>query len=131
MKLFVYGSLQHPLVWQRLIDRDCREQQAVLTGWKAVKVKHQDYPGLAQADNGKVFGILKSGLSAADFEILDKFEGEQYRRIQLAVTDADRLVQQAYVYIFKEDYLPQLSSQIWSYQKFRQQCLPGFLKQHF
>lgn len=131
MKLFVYGSLQHPLVWQRLVGKTCSEQQAVLPGWKSVKVKNQDYPGLIQMDNEKVLGILKTGLSPADFEILDSFEGEQYQRLQLAVTDAQGQEQQAYVYVFKKIYLPQLSAQTWSYQEFSQQHLPRFLEQHF
>lgn len=130
MKLFVYGSLQHSLVWRRLVGRDCSEQHAVLKGWKAVKVKNHDYPGLIQADDGRVLGMLKTGLSAADFEILDKFEGEQYQRILLVIADSEGQPQQAYVYVFKECYLTQLSSEIWSYQEFSQQCLPRFLHEY-
>lgn len=130
MKLFVYGSLQHPLVWQRLLGKVCSNQRAVLQGWKAVKVKNEDYPGLIQANNGKVLGIIKTGLSAADFEILDNFEGEQYQRIQLVVTNAQGQAQQTYVYVFKECYLAHLSSETWSYQEFSQQSLPWFLNQY-
>lgn len=129
MKLFVYGSLQHPLVWQRLIGKNCDEQPAVLKGWKAVKVKNNDYPGLMQLNNEEVSGLIKTGLSKADFEILDAFEGEQYQRVQLVVTDEKEQSQQVYVYIFKDDYLPQLTSEAWSYQEFSEQCLQRFLNQ--
>lgn len=131
MKLFVYGSLQHPLVWQKLLNKDCSQQQAVLLGWKAVKVKNEDYPALIPANGAEVSGIIQTGLSEADFEILDAFEGEQYQRNQLTVTDIQGQVQgqahQAYVYLFKADYQAQLSIESWSYQEFVQHGLSRFL----
>lgn len=131
MKLFVYGSLQHPLVWQQLIGRACEAQPAVLSGWQAVKVKNEDYPGLIPADEHcKVLGIIKSGLSAADFAILDKFEGQQYQRIQLVITNSQAQQQQAYVYVFKKTCQEQLTTQIWRYQEFSQQGLQRFLNRH-
>ena len=126
MKLFVYGSLQHPLVWQRLIGKICHNQPAILYGWQAVRVKNEDYPGLVQADGQKVVGMIKHGLSKADFAVLDRFEGWQYQRTQVIVTDAHGQ-QQVYVYRFKKCLLAQLSNQLWQYDDFDRNRLQHFL----
>ena len=132
MKLFVYGSLQHPCVWQKLLAKKTsfNDSSAVLQGWKAVQVRREVYPGLVQAAHSQVQGVIKSGLSKEDLLKLDVFEGQQYQRVLLTVNDTQGQKQRVFVYQTKKAHVIHLSNKTWCYQTFRQRGLQSFLKRY-
>jgi hypothetical protein len=89
--LFTYGSLMFPAVWTRVVAGSYRSLPASLPGFRRRRVRGEDYPGLERADVRtagedpaamSVDGILYLDVAPADLDLLDEFEGADYRRIE-------------------------------------------------
>ncbi|MFC9433368.1 gamma-glutamylcyclotransferase family protein [Nocardia sp. NPDC057030] len=107
--LFVYGTLQFPEVLEVLIDRVPRRRAATASGWRVAALPGLLYPGLVPQLNARARGLVLSGLTAAEWEILDAFEDDQYdlRAISLAAA-ADRV--STYVWtaaVAQDDWCPE------------------------
>ncbi|MFG3615093.1 gamma-glutamylcyclotransferase family protein [Nocardia sp. NPDC047654] len=76
--LFVYGTLQFPEVLETLLGRVPPSEPAELTGWRAAALPRRIYPGLVGAPLGRTRGAVLSGLTAAEWTILDAFEDDEY-----------------------------------------------------
>ncbi|WP_051022758.1 gamma-glutamylcyclotransferase family protein [Nocardia pneumoniae] len=83
--LFVYGTLQFPEVLDVLLGRIPSLEPAELTGWRAAALPRRIYPGLVVAPDGLTRGAVLSGLTAAEWMILDAFEDDEYdlRRVRV------------------------------------------------
>ena len=100
--LFIYGTLQDAEVMQAVIGRTIpltAQQEGIAPFFKIMKVKHVQYPCLVEGDDSDVAdGVVVSGLSAEELQILDRFEGENYHRVAIDVIAKCRLVKtQAYM----------------------------------
>ncbi|KAB1935303.1 gamma-glutamylcyclotransferase [Micromonospora sp. ALFpr18c] len=88
-RLFVYGSLTFPGVLAVLLGRVPQLTPGAATGWRAAALRDRLFPGLVPAAGGGspqvVKGQVVAGLSAAEWAILDDFEGPLYdlRRLRL------------------------------------------------
>ncbi|MFI6998111.1 gamma-glutamylcyclotransferase family protein [Nocardia sp. NPDC050175] len=84
--LFAYGTLQFPEVLEVLIGRVPQRATATAPGWRVAALPGRVYPGLVAEPNALARGVLLSGLTAGEWEILDAFEDDEYdlRPIQLA-----------------------------------------------
>src|SRR4051794_21133301 len=71
--LFVYGSLQFPEVLFALIDRVPAHSPASAEGWRVAGLPGRVYPGLITGES-TASGYLLTGLSPAEWRILDAFE---------------------------------------------------------
>lgn len=60
-------------------------KRAVLHGYKRWRVRDADYPGITPTKNGKVYGIFATGLTKANIQKLDHFEGNMYYRTPITV----------------------------------------------
>ncbi|MEU2040805.1 gamma-glutamylcyclotransferase family protein [Nocardia niwae] len=83
--LFAYGTLQFPEVLETLLGRVPSLEPAELTGWRAAALPRRLYPGLVAAPRRLTRGALLSGLTAAEWAILDAFEDDEYdlRRVRI------------------------------------------------
>ena len=70
---FVYGSLMFDVVRDALVTGSYQKTAARLDGYARVGARGEVYPGLIKADGGTVKGVLVSGVSAADIQLLDCF----------------------------------------------------------
>ncbi|MFB8274703.1 gamma-glutamylcyclotransferase family protein [Nocardia colli] len=84
--LFVYGTLRFPEVLKVLIDRVPNLVTAVAPGWRVAALPGRLYPGLVPEPDTLAHGLLLTGLTLGEWEILDAFEDDEYdlRAIQLA-----------------------------------------------
>lgn len=99
--LFFYGTLCDPdllaLVLGRAIDR--RNVLAALApGYRAVYYNDRVYPALLPAPGGRAEGLLVLGFSRFERDVIDAYEGEEYRREVLPVI-ADGEVHEADAYL--------------------------------
>lgn len=76
--LFAYGTLQFPEVLIELLGRCPRFVPAALPGWRAAVLPGLVYPGLVPAPGVSAPGVVLTGLTAAEWRILDAYEDEQY-----------------------------------------------------
>lgn len=88
--LFAYGTLQFPEVLEALLGRVPTLEPAELTGWRAAALPRRLYPGLVAAARGLARGAVLSGLTVAEWAILDAFEDDEYdlRRVRINGRDA-------------------------------------------
>ena len=110
-RLFVYGSLQPGASNHHVVrDIDGEWQPASVRGrlWEAGWGAGIGYPALQLDDAGpQVPGqLLSSPRLAGHWPALDRFEGEEYRRVLAEVTLADGRRVQAHVYVVNPAALP-------------------------
>lgn len=148
---FTYGSL----MWAPIMGRasgapegSLRARPAWLTGHARHGVHGQDYPGVvvspearansSQAAGPVVQGVLYEGLTPAQLACLDRFEGEEYERVAVAVwchppDEAARLRAEpvpAWLYRFRAEFHHRLTSGPWDPQAFEREGMARFLKQY-
>lgn len=100
-QVFTYGSLMFDAVWNRVVRQRHVAQRARLHGYCRHALSGRDYPGIVAAPGQSVDGVLWQDVSQADLARLDIFEGDEYRRITVAVVLADTgdaLAAQTYLY---------------------------------
>ncbi len=92
-RLFAYGTLRDPDILTAVLGR-CPELGAVgrLPGHVALAVVGQSYPILVPRAGATTPGTILSGLSDADWQALDRYEGTDYRRQAVRVTTAGGIV---------------------------------------
>ena len=133
LNLFVYGSLQYEPVWSRLIQQPYAQYPALLKGYRRLKVREEDYPGLIPAqDQDQVTGHVRLQLTPHDLQRLDQFEGEYYARFPVTVQrlDAPTIWLPAEVYVFKPDHWHRLSDHPWDAEEFAAQGLQRFIRDY-
>jgi gamma-glutamylcyclotransferase (GGCT)/AIG2-like uncharacterized protein YtfP len=83
LPLFVYGTLRDPhllgAVLARPISADA-VRASVAPGYSAVHYPGRVYPGLVRRPGASARGLVLLGLTPFERDLLDAFEGEEYRR---------------------------------------------------
>lgn len=84
--LFAYGSLMFRKVLKIILGRVPALTAAKAPGWRAAALRDRPFPTLVPGE-GTTEGILMTGLTPAEWRILDAFEGSFYelRRLELDV----------------------------------------------
>ncbi|MEV6276142.1 gamma-glutamylcyclotransferase family protein [Nocardia sp. NPDC051832] len=116
--LFVYGTLLFPEVLTVLLGRCPRRAPAELPGWRVAVLPDRVYPGLVADPAGVAAGMVLSGLSPAEWAVLDHFEDDEYdlRPVDLATGPA-------WTYVWTAAALPEL----WCSADFAATHLAAFL----
>ena len=127
MHLFAYGTLMAEQVWQRLVVVRYRREEAELVGFRRLAVAGAGYPGLLEAEQHVVRGVVYRDLATEDIARLDRFEGEEYRRIKVTVRLADGSELTCQTYLFRPEYRHRLSDREWSFEDFVSHGLAAFL----
>lgn len=90
--LFVYGTLQHGPLLERLLGRAPDATPATLVGHRAAPLSGRAYPGLLDESGSLAEGLLIL-VTEAEASVLDRFEGAEYERRSVTVTvGSDELV---------------------------------------
>lgn len=88
LPLFVYGTLCDPDLRAAVLGRALPPEAvhvARAPGFRAVCYPDRIYPALLRAPGGTAEGLLLLGLTPFESDLLDAFEGEEYRRAPVAV----------------------------------------------
>jgi gamma-glutamylcyclotransferase (GGCT)/AIG2-like uncharacterized protein YtfP len=81
--LFVYGTLRDADLLAAVLGRPLRGGEAlaaVAPGFRATHYPNRIYPALIRAPGGAAEGLVLTGLSAFELDLLDQYEGSEYRR---------------------------------------------------
>lgn len=81
--LFVYGTLRDPDLLTAVLGRALDRRNvlaATAPGWRAVHYPQRIYPALVRAPGGAATGLLLIGVTPFERDVLDAFEGAEYRR---------------------------------------------------
>ena len=89
--LFAYGTLRDPDILSALLGRPLSDDDRVAaraTGFRSVHLPHRVYPALLPAPGAEAVGLLLYRLAPAELDLLDAFEGDEYRRRDITVLTA-------------------------------------------
>lgn len=92
LPLFVYGTLRDPDLVAAVLGRPLRADSvhaARAPGWRAVHYPGRSYPALVRAPGVAAEGLLLTRLTAFERDLLDAYEGDEYRRGPVATMLAD------------------------------------------
>jgi gamma-glutamylcyclotransferase (GGCT)/AIG2-like uncharacterized protein YtfP len=120
--LFVYGTLQFADVLRVLLGRIPDSCTAALPGWRAAALARRTYPGLVPAA-ATVHGVLLTGLTADEVELLDDYESGPYDLRKLTLADG----RAAWAYVWIDPSTVQAPD--WSAADFAIEYLPSFAAQ--
>lgn len=91
---------------------------AVLDGYRCLRIKDADYPGVVPEIGAKTAGKVISGVTDRDFDLLDRFEGELYRRQSETVVTAAGATLKTWVYVIEKRFRDRISGSPWSLENF-------------
>jgi len=118
MNFFADGSLRNKIILKRVLGKDYKSERGNMRGWRLLKVKGKEYPGLVKSD-GIVPGTIWMDLSKEDFEKLDSFEGNEYERITWVAASTINLNKyDVEVYQYKDSMKHKLLDEEWIYDDF-------------
>jgi gamma-glutamylcyclotransferase (GGCT)/AIG2-like uncharacterized protein YtfP len=92
LPLFVYGTLRDPDLLAGVLNRPLRTDGMHLAhapGFRAVHYPGRIYPALIRVPGAAAEGLLLTDLTPFERDLLDAFEGEEYRRETIAAVLAD------------------------------------------
>ena len=92
LPLFAYGTLRDPELLAAVLGRPLRAgtmHPARAPGFRAVHYPGRVYPALIRAPGQAAEGLLLTGLSPFERDLLDAYEGEEYRRGPIATVLLD------------------------------------------
>jgi gamma-glutamylcyclotransferase (GGCT)/AIG2-like uncharacterized protein YtfP len=126
MNLFVYGTLRNLRVWDAVTE-NCRNTiPGTVSGWKLLRVKNKDYPGLIPGDSA-VGGLLILNISQIDLARLDRFEGDQYTRV-VCVVESEGKKYPSEIYAFRGDRIHELSDKPWNYEDLNEEQIDRLIE---
>lgn len=125
--IYSYGTLRHPEVWSAVVRGRYRSLPAVLQGYAALRIRDADYPGLVRREGSQVKGLVYFDVSAADLRRLDRFECDEYLRIQVHCIDLNGDVWVAQTYLFNPECGKMLEDIPWDYAQFAHGDIRPFL----
>jgi gamma-glutamylcyclotransferase (GGCT)/AIG2-like uncharacterized protein YtfP len=88
--LFAYGTLQFPGVLSALLRRVPEHAAGTAVGWRAAALAARNYPGMVRAGRATATGILITGLTPAEWRLIDTYEDDFYELRQLTLADGRR-----------------------------------------
>jgi hypothetical protein len=94
LPLFVYGTLRDPNLLTGVLGRALPPGTvlaAAAPGFRAVRYPGRPYPALARVPGGAAPGLLLMSLSAFERDLLDAYEGGEYRRTAIPVMVEEEL----------------------------------------
>ena len=127
---FTYGSLMCEDIFAAVSGMTLRPHPARLSGFSRHPVIGTDYPGIRHNDEASVPGQLYFGVSALALERLDRFEGDEYQREEVAVTLDDGRTEDAWVYVFDPRQHHRLDAGAWDFDRFLRHGKARFLRRH-
>jgi len=132
LSFFFYGTLRDADVRRRLLQRDlpaATVMAAELPDFAVRHVRGAVYPMLLAQRGSRAAGLLAAGLSRREARVLDRFEGDGYRRVSRTVRAADGSQVAAEVYLprpgMRADIRP------WDFAHWQRHDKAGFLRRAF
>lgn len=97
--------------------------------WQRYALAHRTYPGALPQPHQSchIDGVLWTGVTLEALYALDRFEGDEYRRIDIIVETANGQSHRAFIYQW---LCPDLVQGVWDPQSFEQKHRRQFVQIH-
>lgn len=96
--LFVYGTLRDPELLGGVLGRTAFGLAATAPGFAAVHYPGRIYPALVRRPGAAAPGLALSDLTRFELDLLDAFEGAEYRR-EIVPVMIDEELHEAFAYL--------------------------------
>ena len=96
--LFVYGTLRDPQLLGAVLGRAAGGLAARAPGYAAVHYPGRIYPARGRRRGAAAEGLLLADLTAFEIDLLDAFEGKEYRRAIVPIMIGEEL-HEAFAYL--------------------------------
>ena len=126
---FTYGSLMCEDIMSAVSGTHCTSAPAWLDGYRRRPVIGQTYPGIVPAAGCCVQGVLYLDLPPSAWPRLDRFEGDEYARSEVAVRLPDGRREAAWAYVFRPEYAHRLADGEWDFERFLRTGKARFIAQ--
>ncbi len=117
-----------PEVFRKVTGKLYRTQNAILNGYERFKLSGESYPAIIRKTDATTEGIIYFDISATDFEKLDHFEGDLYKKVNAPVHAKNQQVVNVILYVLKDGNELLLSQQKWDKSAFIDFELKQFLE---
>jgi hypothetical protein len=117
-----------PELVQALLGRRLPARPARLEGHARYRMRDRPYPGIAAEPGAATDGVLLEGLTSADLQRLDAFEGPLYERRRVEVVAAGGARLPAETYVISEASRSLLTDEPWSREHFERHHLPSWAR---
>lgn len=124
--LFVYGTLQHGPLLERLLGREPDGVPAGLAGHRAAPLTGRAYPGLLVDADATAPGRLIE-VTEDEAAVLDQFEGPEYERTTVTVTTDDGAEVSCGVWLLTGASRRLAGPGAWSFERFLDHDVDPFL----
>jgi gamma-glutamylcyclotransferase (GGCT)/AIG2-like uncharacterized protein YtfP len=94
MHVFTYGTLMFPEVWQAVVGKLFETVDGRAIGYAVFRVADAVFPGIVEAADQVVRGVVYLDVDDASLARLDRFEDDFYQR-QVLLIDCDDYQQRA------------------------------------
>ena len=96
--LFVYGTLRDNELRAAVLARPSTGLAAAAPGFAAVHYPGRPYPALVRRPGAAAAGLILADLTAFEIDLLDAYEGDEYRRAIVPVM-IDEELHEAFAYL--------------------------------
>ena len=83
IKLFTYGTLMFPEIFEVVAGKSFHYNDAELNGYIALSVKDQVFPGMIKSSQQTTSGVLYHDVNSEALQRIDAFESEMYNRLDI------------------------------------------------
>lgn len=113
---------------QAVCGRLPAHRTATLNGYTRLAVAGAPYPALVEESGEAVEGTLYFNINERELKRLSAYEGPEYRRIEVTVSDEDEREHKASTYLYRLRYRQRILNRPWSPQTFQRQYLKRYLR---
>jgi gamma-glutamylcyclotransferase (GGCT)/AIG2-like uncharacterized protein YtfP len=117
--LFAYGTLRHPAVITHVIGRVPEREEADLDGYGRYRVRGQDFPGIYPESGAQIDGTLFQRITAEEWERLDAYESNLYKRKEVKVKLANGKSVLAFAYVLPPANESVCTEESWDLNRYR------------
>lgn len=128
--LFCYGTLCFPDIMRAVSGTVPTGTQATLGNYVCYQLYGVNYPAIVPAPGASVSGILYRNLQPQQLRCIDRYEGNQYNRTIVEVTDSEGQVHKVWSYVLAQVYYHRIKRQTWELDKFAKCYLAKYIRRH-
>jgi gamma-glutamylcyclotransferase (GGCT)/AIG2-like uncharacterized protein YtfP len=130
MNLFAYGSLMCQDIMAAVSGFCAAGVPGTARGYRRRSVKGETYPAMVADASCDTGGVVYRDLPDAAWERLDRFEGDLYARLDVAVELEDGGTVPAEAYIVRPEHVDCLEASGWDFDVFLREGKARFLREY-
>lgn len=116
--LFAYGTLQHPAILYRILNRMPEATPARLNDFARYRISGENFPGIHPCPGTQIDGTVYFDLEEQEWQQLDHYESDLYLRQTLQVICEDGTLLAAEAYVIPPQHEHQLTREPWALADF-------------